>query len=310
MDEFDRWRRHADLAIAVAAIKALAGVVRMSEASTMMELEIELKEASDALKQRHRTFLSLSAGCDLFLRFVTRTLDAEEDLAKAKGRLIERGEKFSEISLKARQSVALLAHDFISDRATVLVHGFSRVLLSIFTLAAANGKHFSVIITEGRVDGGGRRMAAELARLNIPLRVILDAAVGAYMGEVDLVLVGAEAVVESGGIINTLGTFQVAIVAKALKKPVYVAAESFKFARIYPLDQHDWQPTQEPLLGKSPSTLSPVPLPADDLEDSAKSFHEEFKGDYTPPEYLSLLFTDLGVLTPSAVSDELIQLFI
>ena len=32
--------------------------------------------------------------------------------------------------------------------------------------------------------------------------------------------------------------------------------------------------------------------------------------DYTPPGYLTLLFTDLGILTPSAVSDELIKLYL
>ncbi len=31
--------------------------------------------------------------------------------------------------------------------------------------------------------------------------------------------------------------------------------------------------------------------------------------DYTPPEFITLLFTDLGVFTPSAVSDELIKLY-
>ena len=31
--------------------------------------------------------------------------------------------------------------------------------------------------------------------------------------------------------------------------------------------------------------------------------------DFTPPEFITLLFTDLGVLTPSAVSDELIKLY-
>lgn len=30
--------------------------------------------------------------------------------------------------------------------------------------------------------------------------------------------------------------------------------------------------------------------------------------DYCPPKFVNLLFTDLGVLTPAAVSDELIQL--
>ncbi len=32
--------------------------------------------------------------------------------------------------------------------------------------------------------------------------------------------------------------------------------------------------------------------------------------DYTPPLYIGLLVTDLGVLTPAAVSDELIQLYL
>ncbi len=32
--------------------------------------------------------------------------------------------------------------------------------------------------------------------------------------------------------------------------------------------------------------------------------------DYTPPQCISLLVTDLGVLTPAAVSDELIQLYV
>lgn len=33
------------------------------------------------------------------------------------------------------------------------------------------------------------------------------------------------------------------------------------------------------------------------------------KCDYTPAKYITLLFTDLGVLTPAAVSDELIKLY-
>jgi translation initiation factor eIF-2B subunit alpha len=51
------------------------------------------------------------------------------------------------------------------------------------------------------------------------------------------VLLGAEGVVENGGVINKLGTYQIALCAKALNKPFYVAAESYKFARLYPLSQ-------------------------------------------------------------------------
>ncbi|KAG0480192.1 hypothetical protein HPP92_011050 [Vanilla planifolia] len=50
IDEFNYWRKKPDLAEAVAAIMALAAFIRSSEAATMMELEIELKKASDALK--------------------------------------------------------------------------------------------------------------------------------------------------------------------------------------------------------------------------------------------------------------------
>lgn len=41
-------------------------------------------------------------------------------------------------------------------------------------------------------------------------------------------LVGAEGVVENGGIINKLGTYQLAICAKAHNIPFYAAAESYK----------------------------------------------------------------------------------
>lgn len=50
IDEFNNWRKQPDLAEAVAAIRALAAVIRSTDAETMMELEIELKKASDSLK--------------------------------------------------------------------------------------------------------------------------------------------------------------------------------------------------------------------------------------------------------------------
>ena len=87
---------------------------------------------------------------------------------------------------------------------------------------------------------------------------------------------GAEAVAENGGVVNKVGTLTVACCARAMRRPLYVAAESYKFARAFPLGQRD--------------------LPNADV-------------DYTPPDFIELLFTDLGVLTPAAVSDELIRLY-
>ncbi|KAE9467989.1 hypothetical protein C3L33_00078, partial [Rhododendron williamsianum] len=297
VDEFNNWRKQPDLAEAVAAIRALASVIRSSEATTMMELEIELKKASDSLKSWDTTSISLTAGCDLFTRYVTRTSALEyEDFTSAKSRLIERAEKFGEISYKARKIIAMLSQEFIFDGCTILVHGFSRVVLEVLKTAAQNRKLFRVLCTEGRPDRTGLRLSNELAKLDVPVKLLIDSAVAYSMDEVDMVFVGADGVVESGGIINMMGTYQIALVAHSMNKPVYVAAESYKFARLYPLDQKDMAPALRPIdFG--------VPIPSKvEVETSAR--------DYTPPQYLTLLFTDLGVLTPSVVSDELIQLYL
>ncbi|GAB2209543.1 hypothetical protein Droror1_Dr00026762 [Drosera rotundifolia] len=229
IDEFNGWRRQPDLAEAVAAIRALASVIRLSGATTMMELEIELKKASDSLKSWDKTSISLTAGCDLFMRYVTRTTALEyEDFNSAKSRLLERAEKFGEISYKARRIIAMVSQDFVFDGCTILVHGFSRVILEILKLAAQNKKLFRVFCTEGRPDRTGLRFSNEMAKLDVPVKLVIDSAVAYSMEEVDMVLVGADGVVESGGIINMMGTYQIALVAHSMNKPVYVAAESYK----------------------------------------------------------------------------------
>ena len=48
-------------------------------------------------------------------------------------------------------------------------------------------------------------MAKALCHLTVPFTVVPDAAVGYIMDKVDLVIVGAEGVVENRGIINKVG---------------------------------------------------------------------------------------------------------
>lgn len=64
-----------------------------------------------------------------------------------------------------------------------------------------------------------------LTAVGIPCTVVLDSAVAYVMDKVDFVLVGSEAVVESGGLINAVGSNQMAIIAKAQNKPFYALAE-------------------------------------------------------------------------------------
>jgi len=288
-----------NIAIAVAAIQALTGVVKRSKANTMMGLEIELKAAADKLKSCKKSSISLASGCELFSRYVTRTSLDIAEFEQCKSRLIERGEWFAQMSLLSRIQISKLVNRFIRDGQVILIHGMSRVVMSVLLHSAQQGKHFSVLVTEGRGDCAGIEAAEELMRHGIPVTLILDSAVGYHMEFVDLVLVGSEGVVENGGIINKIGTYQIGMVASALKRPFYVCAESYKFARLFPLNQKDLPESKEEQQVLKPAARQ---FPPNLLIDNPSC-------DYTPPQFITLLFTDLGILTPSAVSDELIKLY-
>lgn len=92
------------------------------------------------------------------------------------------------------------------------------------------------------------------------------------MDKVDFVLVGSEAVVESGGLINATGSNQIAIIAKHANKPFYALAERFVISSDslddYPCSQRQFQiPSSFPTLAvrstdpRARSTTFPAPCP-------------------------------------------------
>ncbi|XP_069817025.1 translation initiation factor eIF2B subunit alpha isoform X2 [Dendropsophus ebraccatus] len=241
--------------------------------------------------------VAVSSGGELFLRFITLTSELEHsNYALCKERMSERGELFLKRISLSRDKITKLCCPFIKDGAKILTHAYSRVVLKVLEEAAAANKRFSVYVTESQPDLSGRNMAKALQNINVPVTVILDAAVGYIMEKVDLVIVGAEGVVESGGIINKIGTNQMAVCAKAQNKPFYVVAESFKFVRLFPLNQRD--------------VPDKFKYKADTQQQKKDLMKEHPWIDYTSPSLITLLFTDLGVLTPSAISDELIKLYL
>jgi translation initiation factor eIF-2B subunit alpha len=310
------------MATPVAAIKALLGVVQRSNANTMMELQDELKRAREVILQHYSkggnaNRIGLASGCDLFLRYATRTFLEFPDFATSRNEVLERGQRFASLSLAARDRIANVAADFIQEGQTVLIHGWSRVVASILSKAATEyGKHFDIIVLEGRPDAAGVKAAKAYAShsSNIPTTVVLDSAMGYIMERVDIVLVGAEAVVENGGCVNKMGTYALAACAKAHGKPFYVASESYKFARLFPLNQQDL-PSMDSGSSRSIRFVDTT-LHGQEAQDSVQPIAvpstvnvENSPCDFTPAKFITLLFTDLGVLTPSAVSDELIRLY-
>jgi translation initiation factor eIF-2B subunit alpha len=315
--------------LAVIAITVLTSVIESSTSTTMMELNDELKSAVECIKHTamneladienlHTSTISLYSGCELFMRFVTRQFLEIKDFNACKTKLMVRGKQMASLSSQSKKKIIKLFEPFFRDGMTVMIIGYSRVVMSVLLHAAQDlNRRFSVIVPEGRPDGEGYRSANELQQAGIPVTLIVDSAVAHVMGTVDFVLSGAEGIVESGGAINKIGTYQVAIIAKMHKKPFYVTAESIKFVRQYPIEQSDISNIEyinRPAYVNLPetgndanNTTTSLSKPAMHLDSNVSIKNPT--SDFTPPGYISLLFTDLGILTPSGVSDELIKLY-
>jgi len=194
-------------AVPVAAIKALLGVVQRSQAETMMGLQDELQQAAACMTENYHLIIdrkvnssqiALQSGIELFLKYVTRTFLESPSFEECRQSVLIRGERFQSMSLAARDRIAAQSAAFVLPNSTVLTHGWSRVVASIL-LEASKTKHFDLIILEGRPDASGAKAAQFYAReTNIPVTVVADAAMGYIMEQVDMVLIGAEGVLENG----------------------------------------------------------------------------------------------------------------
>ncbi|TVY24550.1 Translation initiation factor eIF-2B subunit alpha [Lachnellula hyalina] len=323
-----------DLTMPVAAIEALIELLVQSRAVTVFETLDLVKTQSDYLKSRIPNSISLSAGTDLFQRYMISSLKPSStgNFETVRQHLLSNGRLFVSRAKAGREKIANYGRHFVRDETVVLTHGGSRVvgaLLGKAAEASASGGNvrFKVIyVMNDTRNSESKAVVSSLRQKGVPVATISEGAVGYAMGKVDLVIVGAEGCVENGGIISRLGTYQIALLAKAAGKPFYVAAESHKFVRLYPLGQYDLGIDQEVIKFKTEDEP--------DLTDAERSFanrtptieerSEYFETspialpkpntavdavDFTPPALISALITESGVLTPSAVSEELISLW-
>lgn len=281
----------------IAAIESLVTMLRIKQPLTSSELIKLVKSNIETLKGSISNAISLSAGCDLFMRFVLRNTNLYADWESCKKNLVENGELFVQRAKESRWKSADFGVPFIKDDDTILVHSYSRVVYQLLIKARSEKLlRFRVIVTEARPSGQGYHMAKLLRDADIPVELIVDNAVGYVIHKVDKVLVGAEGVAESGGIINHIGSYQIGCLAKANHKPFYVVTESHKFVRLFPLAPNDLPNEVLQLVNESNEDLDEGLLKTPLI-------------DFTPHEYITALITDLGVLTPSAVSEELIKMW-
>ncbi|KAH9418193.1 eukaryotic translation initiation factor 2B subunit alpha [Dermatophagoides pteronyssinus] len=281
---------------AITTLKTLMEFLNNDKSSTASELSHNLRDAINQLKRIDPLF-EVEAVSEIFFRFITLSAAKFDDFKELKEELSRRSTIYMDKVSKSRQQLAKVAQKFLNNNSTILVHSFSRAIYETLLECRNQNKTLDIYVTESAPDNRGRELCALLKLEGFEqVTLILDSAVGSIMDRVDLVLVGAEGVAESGGIINKIGTYQIAICAKALNKTFYVLAESYKFIRLYPLSQSD-----------IPDRIRFRQLPLSNMNRAKHECHACV--DYTPPDYITLLLTELGPLTTAAVCDMLVQLY-
>jgi methylthioribose-1-phosphate isomerase len=104
--------------------------------------------------------------------------------------------------------------------------------LAVMFAAAEQGRRFHVYADETRPLLQGARLTAwELQQAGIPVTLICDSMAGQVMkeGRVQRVIVGADRIAANGDTANKIGTYSVALLARAHGIPFYVAAPSSTF---------------------------------------------------------------------------------
>jgi methylthioribose-1-phosphate isomerase len=99
--------------------------------------------------------------------------------------------------------------------------------LGVIRAAFEQGKLERVVAGETRPYLQGARLTAwELHKDGIPVTLITDSTAGFLMrkGEVDCVIVGADRIARNGDVANKIGTYSLAVLARAHGIPFYVAA--------------------------------------------------------------------------------------
>jgi len=157
---------------------------------------------------------------------------------KTRDNIINTGNQLGDKEEESIRTISTLASRIFKDNITVLLHGHSRIVEESLKDASKTWA-IQALVTECRPLCEGYDMVESLRKSGVEVELILDSAVASVMDRVDAVLVGSEAVVENGGIVNKIGTYSIALIAKTFQRPLYVMTESLKFMRSYPLSCAD-----------------------------------------------------------------------
>ncbi len=133
----------------------------------------------------------------------------------------------------------------------------------------------------------GLKTAYELKKSKISVVLIGDNAAGLFMGNVDAVVVGADAL-RKQGLVNKIGTSLISVSAKEHKKPFYVVANQLKLdkRRQFKIEERPASEIYDKLKSKTQAKGIKIRNPAFDI---------------TPWKFVTKIITETHLLTPKQV---------
>uniref|UniRef100_A0A8C5EBC1 Translation initiation factor eIF2B subunit delta n=1 Tax=Gouania willdenowi TaxID=441366 RepID=A0A8C5EBC1_GOUWI len=198
----------------------------------------------------------------------------------------------------AAKAIAKSSIEKINDGDVILVYGCSSLVNHILCEAFEKGRKFRVIVVDSRPRLEGREALRRLVQKGISCTYVLISAVSYILPEVSKVFLGAHALLANGYVMSRVGTSQIALVAKAFNVPVLVCCETYKFCERVQTDSFVSNELDDPddliVTRKGETQLK-------DWQQVPRLGLLNLVYDVTPPDFVDLVITDLGMIPCTSV---------
>ncbi|MCI0531458.1 MAG: hypothetical protein L0Y74_05870 [candidate division Zixibacteria bacterium] len=268
--------------LAEKAAEAISAFCRESEGKSSQEFAKELSGVCQELIQAHRGIVPIFNLANSTLNAIRQP--SADKTTNASQSALKYVSKFMNSSHKALQTIWQEGSKQLPKQARVMTLSSSGSVLGILRSAQQLNKIPEVFILESRPLFEGRMLARVLDADGISATLMVDAACGYIMPQIDLVLIGADSLSESS-FVNKIGTQAVLLLANQLKKPVWLATEESKFI----LEQLRPKPTDS----GNPDEIWP------ENHSKLKCLNPYFE--IVPLDLVQKVITNLGTFTPSEI---------
>src|SRR5215510_8008939 len=297
-------------AIGVAAAMGIAIGMRRSSATGTKQFVTEFQRTCDLMAATRPTAVNLFWAIDRMKRTFADAAQGGCSVDELKQRLEAEAQRIHDEDVESCKTMGAHGATLVPDTARILTHCNAGALatagygtaLGVVRAAAEQGKKIAVMADETRPFLQGARLTAwELVKDGIDTTVITDNIAGAMMrlGNVDLVVVGADRIAANGDVANKIGTYSVAVLAKEHGIPFYVAAP------MSTVDLNTPDGAHIPIEERNDREVTHVGA-ARLTPDGAHIRNPAF--DVTPAKYVTAIITERGIAR-APFADSLTQLF-